>query len=403
MRSRDVLAAVMAPPVVLAQWWKGAPDCAQSCLSSAFSAATSAAAATSTASSAPSPPPFWPAQSAYCDDPDTGGRAGSCLSSACAATPSLWTSYSSLSSSLCGRWASCTSSAATGSNTDGVFVTTVTYPAGPVTWAAPGGWPSSGFGGWGGGGSSRGPWGHGGGGGGGGYGPHGGGAGGGYGGPPPGGNDTDLDGDGDGDGYGGPGGGWYSRYASEWASAYSASKTWAGGVATITVSRGAGGAGGGADGGCGLFAGSPWFVGPRCGWNGRGGFDGWVGWGAGWSWGPTTTETVTLETTITATGTGASGVGTALATVALAVSGDYTTSVTLGAAATDGAESGAGGSATGSSGGSSGGGDGDTGSAARRALGPPPALFGFGFGADGLVTGLWGSVIVALVGVVAFL
>ncbi|KAI1379131.1 hypothetical protein F4677DRAFT_359051 [Hypoxylon crocopeplum] len=254
----STVAAVLAPSAASAQWWRGAPSCAQSCLSTAWSSPT----ATVTSG--------WPVQSEYCDA-GAGSSIGSCISSACSAASSstAFESYSSLSSSLCSQYSECTSAGSTG-------VRTITYSAGPVTWAAPGGWGSKGFG-------------------------------------PPGApawqggsNSSDA----------------YRQYWSEWASAFVSTRTWTGGVATVT--------------GC-AFDGSPWFVGPGCGWNGLGGFDGWVGWGAGWSWGPTTTETVTFTTTDSA---GATTTGTGLAAVALAVSGTLTTSTTLGTPTeTDGAES----------------------------------------------------------------
>ncbi|KAI1098631.1 hypothetical protein F4804DRAFT_119040 [Jackrogersella minutella] len=258
----STLAAALAPAVASAQWWKGAPGCAQSCLSTAWSSPT----ATVTSG--------WPAQSSYCDA-DAGSSIGSCISSACSESSSstAYESYTSLSSSLCSAYSDCTAAGSTG-------VRTVTYSAGPVTWAAPGGWGSKAFGG-----------------------------------APlgiPGGANDNSSSDA------------YRQYWSDWASAFSGSATWTGGVATVT--------------GC-AFAGSPWFVGPGCGWNGLGGFDGWVGWGSGWSWGPTTTETVTFTTTDTA---GATSTGTGLAAVALAVSGTLTTSTTIGTpTATSGAENGA--------------------------------------------------------------
>ncbi|KAI1502039.1 hypothetical protein F5X99DRAFT_427680 [Biscogniauxia marginata] len=255
MKASTVTAA-LAPSVASAQWWNGAPECAQSCLSSAWSSPTGTVTVTS----------WWPAQSEYCDT-DQGNSVGDCINNACTSTSTAFSSYSSLSSSLCSRYESCTSAGSTG-------VQTITYPGGPVTWAAPGGW---------GGGQKAFPGGHG------------------------------FPGD-------GPGGGnisEYSQYWSEWASAYSGSKTWTGGVATVT--------------GC-AFDGSPWFVGPGCGWNGQGGFDGWVGWGSGWSWGPTQTETVTVTTTDEA---GSQTTQTGVATVALAVSGGLTTSTTLGAVAAE--------------------------------------------------------------------
>ncbi|KAI8966450.1 hypothetical protein F5Y11DRAFT_155952 [Daldinia sp. FL1419] len=266
MKSSTV-AVILAPAAVSAQWWRGAPGCAQSCLSSAWSSPT----ATVTSG--------WPAQSAYCDA-DQGSSINACISSACATSTSstAYESYTSLSSSLCSRYSECTSAGSTG-------VRTVTYSAGPVTWAAPGGW---------GGGAKA------------------------FGGPfaenngPPNGSEISSAVDS------------YRQYWSEWASAFQSSRSWTGGVATVT--------------GC-DFDGSPWFVGPGCGWNGLGGFNGWVGWGSGWSWGPTTTETVTFTTTDTA---GETTTGTGLAAVALAVSGTLTTSTTLGTpTATDNAESGA--------------------------------------------------------------
>lgn len=229
----------------------------------------------------------WPAQSEYCDA-GAGSSVGSCVSDACASASesTAYESYSDLSSSLCSRYAECTSAGTTG-------VRTVTYPGGPVTWAAPGGWGSKAF----------------------------------PGGPPDGINSwissaaaaNNLTAAAASD---------YRQYWSEWASAFSSSRTWTGGVATVT--------------GC-AFDGSPWFVGPGCGWNGLGGFDGWVGWGDGWSWGPTSTQTVTYTTTDSA---GATTTATGLAAVALAVSGTLTTSTTLGApSATESAESGAAGGA----------------------------------------------------------
>ncbi|KAI0886165.1 uncharacterized protein GGS22DRAFT_187400 [Annulohypoxylon maeteangense] len=256
----STLVAALAPSAAYAQWWKGAPGCAQSCLSTAWSSPT----ATVTSG--------WPAQSSYCNA-DVGSSIGSCISSACSASSSstAYSSYSSLSSSLCAAYSSCTSVGSTG-------VRTVTYSAGPVTWAAPGGWGSK------------------------------------FAGPPgfpgaaDGGNATASSDA-------------YRQYWSDWASAFSGSHTWTGGVATVT--------------GC-SFDGSPWFVGPGCGWNGLGGFDGWVGWGSGWSWGPTTTETVTFTTTDSV---GVTTTGTGLAAVALAVSGTLTTSTTLGSpTATSGSE-----------------------------------------------------------------
>lgn len=153
-----------------------------------------------------------------------------------------------------------------------------------MTWAAPGGWGGRFHGGGGGGNGGNG-----------GFGP------GNYGGPGP--------------QWGGPNGSDTSKYWSDWASAYSGSKTWTGGVVTVT--------------GC-AFEGSPWFVGPGCGWNAVGGFNGFVGWGSGWSWGPTSTQTVTVTTTDTS---GVQTTQTAVATVALAVSGTLTSTSVIGALA----------------------------------------------------------------------
>ncbi|KAI1778898.1 hypothetical protein F4818DRAFT_232457 [Hypoxylon cercidicola] len=266
----STVAAVLAPSAATAQWWKGAPSCAQSCLSTAWESPSG------TVTSG------WPAQSSYCDG-DAGSSVGACISSACEAASSstAYESYSQLSGSLCSRYEACTSAGSTGTRT-------VTYPGGPVTWAAPGGWGTNaalaaaaghpGIG-WGGGGPN---------------------------------NNNNLSASD------------YGQYWSEWASAFESSTTWTGGVATVT--------------GC-AFDGSPWFVGPGCGWNGFGGFNGWVGWGDGWSWGPTSTQTVTYTTTDSA---GATTTATGLAAVALAVSGTLTTSTTLGApSATESAESGA--------------------------------------------------------------
>ncbi|RYP89713.1 hypothetical protein DL770_004154 [Monosporascus sp. CRB-9-2] len=384
-----IIAAAIAP-LALAQWWTGAPECAQSCLSSVFSSATASPSSSgdegvSSATTTAPPPSFWPAQQAYCDDPDAAGAAGSCVRGACAATPAVFTSYSSLSSSLCSRYASCTS-AGRGMGTGGLGLVTVTHPAGAaVTWGAPPGWFGSAAPGWGGGGGgpppSAGP----------GEGSKFSGPGprfagvrargggvpyhGGHGHGPPGGWHEDNDGKG---GYGDADemqdGDWddedededYIEHISYWTSAHGVSGTpgpgtgtgpwtstgtppsagppwtWGGGaVATVDA--------------CALFDGSPWYAGPGCGWNARGGFDGWVGWGAGWSWGPTSTQIATVTMTVT-TAAAAAGTQTtsaqtqvvqtqaAVATVAIAVSGDYTTSTTVGLArVTDDSNSGDGG------------------------------------------------------------
>ncbi|KAI0425015.1 hypothetical protein F5Y09DRAFT_117869 [Xylaria sp. FL1042] len=293
------LALAAAIPVVTAgQWWNGAPECAQSCLSSAWAGPSG----TTTS--------WWPQQSEYCDE-GKGKTIGDCITSACSATETAYTSYSSLSSSLCSRYASCTSAGSTG-------VQTLTYSGGPVTWAAPGGWGGRFFP------SGRGP------------------------------------GDGAAGQWGGPNGTDYSQYWSDWASAYSGSKTWSGGVVTVT--------------GC-AFDGSPWFVGPNCGWNGLGGFNGFVGWGSGWSWGPTQTETVTVTTT---DANGKTTTETGVGTVAIAVSGTLTTSSIIGVLAEE-------------TGGSS---SSDTPNAAHRMTGPGPegsivtVFLGLGLGAVLAVAGM---------------
>lgn len=270
----------------------------QSCLSSAWNLTSSTA--WSSQSSSPTPTSqFWPAQSDYCDG-NQSNSVGSCVSKACSATPAVFTSYSNLASSLCSRYASCTSAGSTG-------VQTITYPGGPVTWAAPGG-------GWGPGQNkgpalpSNAP-----------------------NGPPGGFGNSGGPGGAGAAGWGGPSGSDFSSAWSQWGSAWSSSATWTGGVLTVT--------------GC-AFEGSPWFVGPQCGWNDQGGFNGWVGWGDGWKWGSTSTQTVTT------TGTGSSGsltTGTGVATVAQAISGSVTTTATLDAAeaavATGGQEQGSAGAA----------------------------------------------------------
>ncbi|KAG6367388.1 hypothetical protein INS49_001577 [Diaporthe citri] len=121
-----------------AQWWGGAPDCAQSCLSSKWASST--------------PTSAWPEPTSYCDGDDTNS-VGSCLSSACSATPTAWSSYSSASSSICAAWSSCSSVGSTG-------VYTVSWPAASGGWGPGGGssdgWSSSGRSGFGGGNGGRG-------------------------------------------------------------------------------------------------------------------------------------------------------------------------------------------------------------------------------------------------------
>ncbi|KAI0388670.1 hypothetical protein F5Y17DRAFT_186182 [Xylariaceae sp. FL0594] len=400
-----VLVVTACTSTVSAEWWKGAPECAHDCLSSAYYEPDKA-------TQAP-----WPKQTDYCggggddgkgkgkgkgkrhgkdkdNDNDKGKKVGECISKACSATTTAYKSYSSLSSSLCAKYASCTKAGKTGPQT-------LTYAGGPVTWAAPGGW----------GGANK--WGYGG-----GYD----GAGGenkdgGKGGEGKGGENQNKNGGkgeegqkggdekggekGDGkngednkkgDGKGGEGGedknenengenkngegeaedhnnnynnnngkggkeggeeggekggekggdGGISQWGNataptptpshnddgdynkndygnnkqwaDWAAAYSSSKTWTGGEVVVTS-------------GCDSFAGSPWYVGPDCGWNDLGGFNGWVGWGDGWTAGPTQTETVTVTTTDEQ---GHKATQTGLGTVAFAVSGSLTTSSIVG-------------------------------------------------------------------------
>ncbi|KAI1815621.1 hypothetical protein GGS20DRAFT_322568 [Poronia punctata] len=249
------------------KWWQGAPECAHSCLSAEWDGA------------AKTTDGGWPHQSEYCDA-DKGKKVGDCINDACGKTTTAYPSYSSLSASLCSKHASCTEAGSTG-------VHSLTYPGGPVTWAAPGGWKKSNFNN--------------------------------------GGGDKDNDHKAPWNKDGNNGASWHGnhgaknasqaspKYWSDWASAYSGSKTWTGGVVTVT--------------GC-AFEGSPWFVGPDCGWNGLGGFNGWVGWGSGWSWGPTETKTVTVTTTDEK---GQQTTETGKATVAVAISGSLTTSSIIGA------------------------------------------------------------------------
>ncbi|KAK3938400.1 hypothetical protein QBC46DRAFT_343591 [Diplogelasinospora grovesii] len=221
-----------AAAVVNAQWWGGAPDCAQTCFSSYWSSQST-----------------WPAPTSYCGAGATqGASVSSCINSACSSTPTAVTSYASLSSSLCSQWSSCSSAGSTG-------VYTVSAPGFTGSWG-PG---------------SK-------------YGPPGGGAGG-----------------------GGPGGG-------PWGGA-SGTRTWSGGVYTVT--------------GC-EWNGSPWAGGPG-GWGPGGAAGGgpWGDWGKGWTW-TTATQTVTQTFTVT-NAAGVTGFSTSvgLATVAQAVSGDQTSTTIL--------------------------------------------------------------------------
>jgi hypothetical protein len=228
------IAAVLAPAVVNAQWWGGAPDCAQNCFSSLWSSQSTA----------------WPAPTSYCQATQAASVT-SCINSACSATPTAITSYSSLQSSLCAQWSSCQSAGSTG-------VYTVSLPAFTGSWG-PGG--------------RGGP--------------------GGFGGP------------------GGPGG------RGPWGGDLGATKTWTGGVYTVT--------------GC-EWSGSPWAGGPG-GWTGGLNGNPWGNWGHGWSW-STATTTVTQIITVTQGGVTSLSTSIGLGTVALAVSGDITqTSVITGGSA----------------------------------------------------------------------
>ncbi|KAK6839752.1 hypothetical protein PG987_005618 [Apiospora arundinis] len=257
MKTSTVVAA-LAPAVVSADWWGGAPECAQSCLSSAYASATASA-----SSSSNNGAPYWPAQSDYCNS-DKGNKISSSELLALLAMGLVH------GRRLHGR--------------------PHRHPARRSRdLGRPGGWgpnngPNGGSKNFGGNGGGMGNWG----------------------------------GNGQNGGFGN------NQQWSEWASAYSGSKTWTGGVVTVT--------------GC-MNDGSPWFSGPGCGWNQHGGFNGWVGWGNGWKWGATTTSTVTVTTTDAANNNAVSTF-TGLATVAAAISGDLTTSTTIGIATSTGSANG---------------------------------------------------------------
>ncbi|KAK4154840.1 hypothetical protein C8A00DRAFT_32361 [Chaetomidium leptoderma] len=95
-----------------AQWWAGAPDCAHDCFSSWYSSSSA-----------------WPAPTHYCTA-SQGASVSSCLQSACSATPTAVTSYSSLSASLCAQWSSCSAAGSTG-------VYTISAPAFTGNWPGP--------------------------------------------------------------------------------------------------------------------------------------------------------------------------------------------------------------------------------------------------------------------------
>ncbi|KAK1836981.1 hypothetical protein QBC39DRAFT_325796 [Podospora conica] len=235
MKSATVTAVLASAAGANAQWFGQAPECVQSCLKSQWSTATSG----------------WPAPTEYCGA-GQAAPAATCISSACAATPTAITSYSSLSSSLCDKIASCSKAGSTG-------VMTLTAPA----------FTGTGFPGFGGGrGGPGGPGGR---------------PGGGPGGP-----------------FGGAGG------HGPWG-ADGITRTWTGGVYTVT--------------GC-PFAGSPWAGGPD-GWNGGLGGSPWGNWGAGWKW-STATKTITQVLTITEAGSTRVTTSIGLATVAQAVNGEIT-------------------------------------------------------------------------------
>ncbi|KAL2016295.1 hypothetical protein VTK56DRAFT_3894 [Thermocarpiscus australiensis] len=243
----SVVTAVLAPAVVAhAQWWGGAPECAHECFSSYWSSAAN-----------------WPAPTSYCNA-KPGASVSKCINSACEATPTAITSYSSLSASLCSRWSSCSSAGATG-------VYTISAPA------FTGAWGPGKYGG-------GGPW-------------HG--------------NNADSDNDNDDD-------------CDEWT------RTWTGGVYTVT--------------GC-EWNGNPWAGGPG-GWGPGGagvGWGPWAPWGKDWKW-STHTQTITRVVTVTSDG-GVTAYSTSvgLATVAEAVSGDVTTTslVTAQTSPTSGPQGGA--------------------------------------------------------------
>jgi len=257
MKTVALSSALLAPIVaaVGGPWYGGAPECAQDCFSSYWTSSTD----------------NWPAPTNYCGA-SQANDVQSCLSSACEATPTAWTSYSSLSSSLCSQWSSCTAEGSTG-------VYTASLPGFTGTWdgkwdkrAGPGG---GGPGGWGPGDSSWGGW------------------------------------------------------ASD---GWQGTKTWTGGVYTVT--------------GC-EWDGSPWAGGPG-GWGAGGGRGGspWGPWGKGWTWSTATTTVTQVITSVNGDITALS-TSVGLATVAQAVSGDQTsTSIISGAQATSG--SGSGSSAAGS-------------------------------------------------------
>ncbi|KAK4236297.1 hypothetical protein C8A03DRAFT_17026 [Achaetomium macrosporum] len=245
MKASALIPIVASVGVVHAQWWAGAPDCAHGCFSSWWSSATA-----------------WPAPTSYCEATQ-GASVSSCISSACQATPTAAVSYSSLSSSLCSQWSSCSSAGSTG-------VYTVTAPAFTGYWHGPGR-----------NGNGNGP--------------------GGY---------HDWDGN------------WGDDRTDDRSEWEQWTRTWSGGVYTVT--------------GC-EWDGSPWAGGPGgCGFGGAAGSP-WGPWGSGWKWN-TITQTITQVVTVTSEG-GVTALSTSvgLAAVAQAVSGDVTSTSVIGAVETTGA------------------------------------------------------------------
>jgi len=107
----STLAAILAPAVVLARgpWWDGAPNCAQDCFASYWSSSEK-----------------WPEPTNYCGVTQAASAAD-CINRSCSATPTAYTSYSSLASSLCSRWSSCSAAGSTA-------VQTITAPGVTVSW-----------------------------------------------------------------------------------------------------------------------------------------------------------------------------------------------------------------------------------------------------------------------------
>ncbi|KAL2180849.1 uncharacterized protein P884DRAFT_289363 [Thermothelomyces heterothallicus CBS 202.75] len=267
---KNIAVFVLLGHAALAQaeaWWEGAPECAYDCFNSWWSSAIA-----------------WPAPTSYCSA-NQGASVSNCLRTACSATPTAVTSYSSLSASLCSRWSSCSSAGSTG-------VYTITAPA------FTGRWP-------------------------------------------------DFDDDHDWDGLDWDDLDWndhdddddwddLDRFRSRWSQF---TRTWTGGVYTVTGCEWDGN----------VWAGGPWGY-------GIGGAAGspWGPWGSGWRV-TTVTQTITRVVRVTSSG-GATSLSTSVGPglVALAVSGDVTSTSVVGAAETTGTgTAGNSASATGGSGGGS--------------------------------------------------